>query len=192
MDQAPLVNSDVEIEGRVVAALSRAQVPVTAVNWDWVPQLEESQLIVVTPLVDKLGPRRTYSRILNALSSAGVYQSVPIRKLLVKSPDDPSAKELVAELKRTSEGAIHIFRDTGKNGHLRYSLVFSPYVGSGGAIPSKRIDGNDDLRVFLAKSLGVHAYAVNEALSELAQTDSTTIFNVQLNLRRAKRLKLAA
>ena len=48
MDQTPLVNSDIEIEGKLVSALSRARVPVTAVDWNWVPQLEESQLVVDT------------------------------------------------------------------------------------------------------------------------------------------------
>lgn len=192
MDQTPLVNSDIEIEGKAVSALSRAQIPVTAVDWNWVAQLEESQLIVVTSLVDTRGPRETYSRILKALSDSGVYQSVPIRRLFVKSPDDPVAQKLVDELKRTNEGSIHIVRNTTKNGTPQYTLVFAPYVGSGGPIPSKSLSGNDHLRAFLGKSLGIHMYDVDRALAELAQTDSATIFNVQLSLRRAKKLNLAA
>jgi hypothetical protein len=192
MDQTPLVSSDIEIEGKVVSALSRAQIPVAAVDWNWVPQLEESQLIVVTSLVDTRGPRETYARILRALSDAGVYKSVPIRKLFVKSPDDPIAQKLIGELKRTSEGSIHIVRNTMKNGTPQYALVFHPYVGSGGPIPSKALSGNADLRAFLEKHLGIHVYDVDRTLAELAQTDSATIFNVQLSLRRAKKLNLAA
>lgn len=175
-----------------MSALSRARIPVTAVDWNWVPQLEESQLIVVTPLVNTRGPRETYARILAALSASGVYQSIPIRKLFVKSPDDPVAQKLIEELKRTSEGSIHIVRNKTINRTSHYTLVFAPYVGSGGPIPSKYVSGNDDLRVFLEKSVGVHAHVVDQALAELTQTDSATVFNVQLSLRRAKKLNLAA
>ena len=68
MDQTPLVDSDLKIEGEVVSALSSAQIPVTAVDWSWVPQLGESQLIVVTRLVDKQGPREAYTRILLSIT----------------------------------------------------------------------------------------------------------------------------
>lgn len=190
MDQTPLVNS--EIEGKVVSALSRAKIPVSAVDWNWVPELDESQLIVVTSLVDTKGPRESYARILKALSVAGVYKSVPIRKLFVKSPDDPVARKLIEDLKQTSEGAIHIVRNTTKNGAPQYSLVYAPYVGSGGPIPSRSISGDADLRVFLEKRIGIHLYDVERALADLAQTDRATIFNVQLSLRRAKKLSLAA
>jgi hypothetical protein len=192
VDQTSLVNSDIEIEGKVVSALSRAQIPVTAVDWNWVPQLEESQLIVVTPLVDTRGPRETYARILEALSIAGVYQSIPIRKLFVKSPSDPVAQRLIEDLKRTSEGSIHVVSNTTRTGAVQYAVVFAPYVGSGGAIPSKHLMGNAQLRVFLEKRLGIDPYMVDQALAELTQRRSATIFNVQLSLRRAKRLNLAA
>ena len=95
MDQTTLVTSDAEIEGKVVSALSRARIPVTAVDWSWDEELEKSQLIVVTRLVDARGPRETYARIIEALGVAGVYQSIPIRKLFVKSPEDPVAQKLV-------------------------------------------------------------------------------------------------
>jgi hypothetical protein len=190
VDQTPLVNS--EIEGKVVSALSRAKIPVSAVDWNWAPDLDESQLIVVTSLVDTRGPRETYARILKALSVAGVYKSVPIRKLFVKSPGDPVARKLIEELKQTNEGSIHIVRNTTKNGTPQYTLVFAPYVGSGGPIPSKGISGDANLRAFLEKHLGIHLYDVDRALAELAQTDSATIFNVRLSLRRAKKLNLAA
>lgn len=192
MDPSPLVNSDIEIESKVIFALSRAKIPITAVDWSLVGQEQKFQLIVVTPLVDKWGPRETYSRIFKVLSEAGMYQSNLIRKLSVKSPDDPFAKALVAELKRTNEGALHIVRNSTRSGVTQYTVVFAPYVGSGGAIPSKRIAGNVALRNFLEKRIGIHPSAVDQAMAELAQTESVTIFNVQLSQRRLKNLELAA
>src|SRR5271165_3248727 len=124
------------MEGQVVSALSRSGIPVTAVDWNWVPQLDDWQLTVVTSLVDEKGPRGAYARILDALSAANIYQHIPIRKLFVKSPRDVEAQRLVRELKQIIEGSIHIVRNLDRNGHPAYSVVFAPYVGSGGAIPS--------------------------------------------------------
>lgn len=192
MDQTSLVNSDIEIEGKVISALSRAQIPVTAVDWNWVSQLDESQLIVVTPLVDTRGPRETYARILEALSVAGVYQSIPIRKLFVKSPDDPVAQKLIEELKRTSEGSIHIVSNPIANGGVQYGVVFAPYVGSGGPIPSQRLVGDAQLRVFLEKRLGIDPFVVNQTLAELAYRPSANIPHVRLSFRQARKLNLVA
>lgn len=192
MDKETLVADDLEIEARVIAALSRAQIPVTAVEWNWVPQLNEWQLVVVTSLYDTKGPRETYTRILAALSEAGVYQSIPIRKLFVKSPEDPFSQELVRQLKLTAEGTIHIVRNIPGAQQPAYSIVFAPYLGTGGAIPSVHVQDDEQLRVFLERRLGIDAYVVNQAFEQLGTRGSASIFNVRLNLRRARKLNLAA
>jgi hypothetical protein len=192
MDKETLVANDVEIEGAVIAALSRARIPVTAVDWAWVPQIDEWQLVVVTSLHDTRGPHETYSRIISALSEAGIYQSVPVRRLFVKSPEDPAAKRLVQEIKTTSEGSVHIIRDATDNGRPKYAAVFAPYLGSGGPIPSVRPENDQKLRDFLGKRVGVAPYLIDQALSQLATKGSTSIFNVRLNFKRARALKLVA
>lgn len=193
MDKAALVANDLEIEGSVVAAFSRAQIPVTAVDWDWVPQLGEWQLIVVTSLHDTKGPREAYARIIAALSEARVYQSIPIRKLFVKSPEDPVAKKLVRELKTIGEGSIHILREGQSNrGNQAYSVVFAPYSGSGGAIPSVKFTNDDDLRHFLGRRLAIDSYLIDDAFAKLSKKGSASILNVQLSLRHAKKLNLVA
>jgi len=192
VDKAALVADDREVEARVIAALSRTRIPVTAVEWNWVPQLGEWQLVIVTALYDAKGPRETYARITEALSTAGEYQRTPIRKLFVKSPEDPFAQELVRQLKLTTEGTIHIVRNAPGSGHPQYSVVFAPYLGTGGAIPSVPLQDDEELRSFLEKRLQIPPYAVSQALSELVQKGNASIFNVQLNLRQARRLRLAA
>jgi hypothetical protein len=192
MDKTTLVADDREIEALVVAALSHAKIPVTAVEWSWMPHTSEWQLVVITSMYDSKGPRHSYSRILEALSSAGVYQRIPIRKLFVKSPADPYAQELIRQLKLRTEGSIHILRNGTKPRQPKYAVVFAPYLGSGGPIPSVRLEGEADLRHFLQKRLGIADYDVDDALSQLAKKGHASIFNVQLNLRRAKRLNLAA
>lgn len=192
MDKETLVASDIEIEGAVIAALSRAQIPVTAVDWTWVPQLDEWQLIVVTSLHDTKGPIQTYSRIIAALSDAGIYQSVPVRRLFVKSPEDPVAKRLVQEIRATDEGSVHIIKDARDNGSQRYAVVFAPYSGTGGPIPSVRLEDQQKLRDFLGKRIGVASYLIDQAVAQLAAKGNTSIFNVRLSLRRARVLKLVA
>jgi hypothetical protein len=192
VDKEALVASDIEIEGAIIAALSRAQIPVTAVDWNWVPQLDEWQLIVVTSLHDTKGPHQAYSRIIAALSDAGIYQNVPIRRLFVKSPEDPVSKKLVQEIKTTGGGSIHITRDVMNGGRQQYSVVFAPYSGSGGAIPSVRLEDDQKLRDFLGKRIGVASYLIDQAFSQFATKGTASIFNIRLSLRRAKTLKLVA
>ena len=191
MDQTSLVNSDVEIEGQVVTALSRGGIPVTAVDWVWVPQFESSQLVVVTELNDTKGPREAYARILEALSQAGIYQTVPIKEIVVLSPHDPLAQELVRQLKLLTEGALHITKSI-ERGQPHYYVVFTPYLGKGGAIPSVKLQGEAELRSFLEGRVKVFSYMVDQALGQLAQKGSASISHVQLTLRRAKKLNLAA
>jgi hypothetical protein len=191
MDSTALVANSEEIEGLVVEALSRDQVPATAVDWVWVPQFESSQLVVVTPLYDSKGPRQTYARILAALREAGVYQTVPINEIVALSPQDPLAQELVRQLKHISEGALHLV-GFSRNGHTEYSVVLTPYSGKGGAIPSVRFRDQEQLRRFLENRLGVLPYLVGQALDRLRESGRASIFNVRLNLRKAKKLKLAA
>jgi len=193
VDKTTLVADDREAEALVVAALSQARIPVTAVEWNWAVDLNEWQLVVVSALYDTRGPREAYSQILKALTQSKVYEAVPIQKLFVKSPDDPYAKELVRQLKLTSEGTIHIVRNVPGARQPQYSVVFAPYLGiTGGAVPSVRLQDDEELRSFLEKRLGISSYVVNQALPQLREKGNASIFNVQLNLRRARKLNLAA
>jgi hypothetical protein len=62
---------------------------------------------------------------------------------------------------------------------------------STGAIPSVRLRDGEKLRSFLEKRLGISPYEVNQALNQLIQKGSTSIFTVQVNLRKARKLNLA-
>jgi len=192
VDKAALVDSDLEFEGSVVAALSRAQIPVTLVDWDWVPELQEWQLIVATSMHDTNGPREAYGHIIAALKEAGGYETAPMRRLFVKSPEDPIAKRMIQELKIVGEGSIHILKHVSPDGNQQYSVVFAPYSGTGGAIPSVTLSDNHKLRQFLGRRLGITSYLIDDALTQLSTKGSASIFNVRLSLRRAKTLGLVA
>jgi hypothetical protein len=186
MDKATLVKSDLEAEGRVIEALSRAKVPVTLCDWNYVPQLDEWQLVVATPWYDTKGPREANRLILNALSRAGVYEHVPIRRFFVKSPDDPIVLAMEGDLKFSTEGSIHIV----KHAPVKYSVIFTPYRG-GGAVPSVQLSSDAELRAFLQNRIGISSHFVDSALSQLATRNNASIPNVQLAPKRVRQLGLA-
>src|SRR5262245_30706047 len=111
-----------------MVALSRAKIPVTLIDWTYVPQLDEWQLIVATPWYDTKGPHEAFTKIGSALQKEGIYQNVPIRRVFVKSPQDPLVKALEDEIKAKTEGIIFI-DDHGPQGQRRtYSVVFAPFA----------------------------------------------------------------
>jgi hypothetical protein len=186
MDKAILVRSDLEAEGRVIEALSRAKIPVTLCDWNYVPQLDEWQLVVATPWYDSKGPREANRLIIDALLRAGVYEHVPMRRFFVMSPDDAIVRSMERELKSRTEGSIHIV----KHAPLKYTVIFTPYTG-GGAVPSVQLSDDIELRDFLQNRVGIWAHVVDDALSQMATAGNASIPNVQLSPKRAKRLGLA-
>ncbi len=187
MDKATLVKSDLEAEGLVIEALSRARIPITLCDWNYVPQLDEWQLVVATPWYDSKGPREANRLILKAFVKAGLYEQVPMRRFFVKSPDDPFVKALERERKFSAEGSIHIV----KVGPGKYSAIFTPYTGPGGAVPSVQFSNDRELRDFLQNRIGISTHIVDIALSELAARSNASIPSVQLTLKRVKQLGMA-
>lgn len=190
MDKATLVKRDIEVEGLVTTALSREGVRITLVDWQYIPQLDEWQLVIATPLYDKNGPRNANVAVVTALQRAGVYDDIPMRRIFVKSSQDPSVRELEREARLLTEGTVHVV-DFGRNGENDYSVTYTPYAGQGGPIPARRFHSADDLRVFLEDQLQIHRSSVEEALSDLRRLKSASLPSVGFTLRQAKKLGLA-
>jgi hypothetical protein len=190
VDKATLVRSDLEIEGRVLTALSLAKIPVTLCELNFVEQLSEWQLVIATPWYDSKGPREAYSRVFQALQQAGVYEDVPTRRLFLKSPNDPLVKVLERDVKQKTEGAIHVRGDKRSNQEIRYAVIFAPYAGPGGAVPARQFSDAARLRSFLEGDLFISRSTVDEAMSELRRRGSASIFNVQLTRTDLKKLDL--
>lgn len=191
MDKATLVKSDLDIGVRVMAALSRAKIPATLLDWSYVPRLDEWKLIIGTPWYDSKGPRETYTRVFNALQDAGIYQDVPLLRISLRSPQDPLVKALERELKTEAEGVIHIVDYSDPRHGERYSVLFAPFAGPGGAMPSRIVRGEAELRELLEERLGIGKSSVDEALGELRHKSSASIFHVRLTNRQAKTQGLA-
>ena len=190
MDKETLVNTDQAVGAWVLDALSQAKIPVTLCDWFYVPQIDEWQLIIATPLYDTKGPHEAFAKVSLALQDAGVYPEVPIRRVFVRSPKDPIVRALEDEVKTKHEGTVHILEHR-LPARETYSVIFAPYVGEGSAVPSVKLENKNLLRDFLQKKLHISSSAVDQALSELTRRYSSSILNVQLTRRELKKLGLS-
>ena len=191
MDQAILVEKDVDIAGRVLEALSRTEMPVSFCDWYYVPQLDEWQLVIATPWIDTKGPITAWSAFVDALKSAGIEEDVPTRRVLLKSPHDPLVKSLENEVRERAQGFLHLGRHLTPEGQPEYSAIFAPVAGRGGSVPSRRFSKREDLEKFLTARLQLRRSAVSDALFEVEKLGYASIFPVQLALRELRRSGLA-
>ena len=191
MDTAALVKADRIVEAQVLEALARRRIPVTLCEWNYVPGLEEWQLIIATPWYDSKGPLTAYRALVDALEDAGIYQHVPMRRVFLKSPGDSMVKLLQQEARRAEwDGFVHLLRHQ-RNGNTReYSLVFAP-VARDGAAAVKPFPALDGLQSFLLDDLHLSLSQVQEALKEMARTGHSSIYPVTLSTRQVKQFGLA-
>jgi hypothetical protein len=165
--------------------------PVTLLRWNYVPQLDEWQLVIATPWYDLKGPLATIRAAFDAFQKAGIYEDVPPRRVFFKSPNDSVVKSLGQESSEEREGTLHLLRHGGTHDAGEYSVVFAPFLGVGGAVPAKRFPQVEDLRQFLVTTLHIRSRSVDDALEDLAQRGSASIRPVSLKARELKRAGLA-
>jgi len=211
MATAALVSHDIEIGRRIVAALTRASVPVTVYLWAFIPQLQEWQFMIATPLVDSKGPRAAYGEVERALQGEGILDEAPLRRIFLKSPNDKVLKSLEKVSKAVPQeafrvvneeiggnfvedaylytGSIDIFLSGASRGNAeeKYSVVYFP-ASSGGAAPSIRVQGLGQLRDLLERRMRIRSEVVERAIRDLAAREDTAIPNVQLKLPELRRL----
>jgi hypothetical protein len=213
MATATLVNNDIEVGRRIVAALTRASIPVTVYLWAFVPQLQEWQFMVATPLVDTKGPLAAYGEVNRALQREGVFDDVPLRRIFLRSPSDRVLKSLEKESRAVPQEAFRVVNEqiagnfvedaylyTGfiqinklqtRTNFPVYSVFYAPYEGPGGIVPDRRIQGADQLRDFLKNNLHIGEAAVESVLRSLDERGNATVPNVELRNKELKRLGLA-
>jgi hypothetical protein len=214
MATATLVNNDIEIGRRIVAALTRASIPVTVYLWAFIPQLQEWQFMVATPLVDTKGPLAAYAEVNKALQREGIFDDIPLRRIFLRSPSDRVLKSLERDSRVVPQeafrvvneqiagsfvedayvysGSIDILRSEERgNPEEKYLVIYTPYSGHGGAVPTVRLHGEEQLREFLERRVGIRREVVENAVKELSEKGDAVIPSVQLKRSELKRLELA-
>ncbi|MGA7080176.1 MAG: hypothetical protein WBQ43_05535 [Terriglobales bacterium] len=213
MATTALVSHDIEVGRRIVAALTRASIPVTVYLWAFIPQLQEWQFMIATPLVDSKGPRAAYGEVNRALQKEGVLDDIPLRRIFLRSPSDKVLKFLERESKAVPQEAFRVVNEqiagnfvedaylyTGSidiysvksagSAEEKFLVIYIP--GSGGGVARDvRVRGLEPLRDFLGKDIGIHREIVERAIRDLAENGNAAIPNVQLRPSKLKRLGLA-
>jgi hypothetical protein len=212
MATAALVDRDLDIGRRILAGLAKARIPVNVAFWAYVPQIGEWQLYIATPLVDSIGPKSAYARVLSALHHAGMDPELPWRRIFLRSPRDPILKSLEKKAKSHPEENYRINAPIGGrfiedaylySGSLdiqefenqprgtapsTYYVTYAPYSGPGAA--TVLVTGAD-LEELLVSKLHISQSSVGAALRELSAKKRVIIPNVQLGARDLKRLRSA-
>jgi hypothetical protein len=206
--------NSIDLGRKVIAALSRAGIPVTVGLWAFASQSEEWQLTIATPLVDELGPLAAYGKVQKALQKTGVEDEFPLRRIFLRSPKDRVLRLLQKEsrvwgredyrlVNASIEGSfvedaylyagfIQINQRQRKTNSPVYDVFYAPYDGPRGMVPDpKIIQGSDRLRYFLKNILHMSEGAVESALRDLDERGSTTVPNVELKNKDLRRLGLA-
>ncbi|MGC1374291.1 MAG: hypothetical protein WA824_19295 [Candidatus Sulfotelmatobacter sp.] len=214
MATATLVNSDIEIGRRIVAALTRASVPVTVYLWAFIPQLQEWQFMIATPLVDTKGPLAAYGEVNRVLQREGVFDDVPLRRIFLKSPNDRVLKSLEKESRAIPREAFRVVNEQIAGSFVEdayvysgsidimesaniprggaentYFITYTPYSGPGDA--TVRVNGLGNLRQLLLSRLHISPDTVESTLKELYAKGGGLIPNVHLRAQDLKRLKPA-
>lgn len=211
MATAALVDRDIEIGRRIVASLTRAEIPVTICFWAFVS--EQWLFIVATPLVDSKGPLAAYDKVNRALQNTGLPDEVALQRIFLISPNDRELKALQKQNRiapyeaiRTVNasiagrfvedayvysGSLDVLKREPAPGRMgpRYDVVYFPYSGQGSA-PAVPLEGEKQLMDFLEK-VGIRREVVERTLRAVAKEGDATIPNVQLKHSELKRLGLA-
>ncbi len=91
MDQATLVNLDVNAGLKVLDALDAAQIKVAVALWMVTPDYDDWRLVLSSPSLDQTHPLKAYEKVAEALHDRFAYMRPPI---LILPTKDPFVREL--------------------------------------------------------------------------------------------------
>ena len=215
MATSALVERDVEIGRKLVAALALSRVPVTAAFWGRTEQGNDWGIFVATPLVDSKGKNAAYREVINALETHRVFADIPWMRIFVVSPRGSALKSITGRNRTIPletvgtlnadvgerfvedaylySGSIHLveIQKPTSSTHGKYHVVYAPYAGPGGAAKPRVIEGLEELSRFLQQDVRIDSSSVSEAISHLRKDRWASIPNVVLRNPDLKRLHLA-
>ncbi|WP_439629868.1 hypothetical protein [Gemmata sp.] len=92
MDQTPLVDRDIGAGRRLIEALDRAGVPLTAALWKYIPEERDWRLVLASSWVRERGPRKAYEAVQELLRTDGI--DLALHRVSVVESDDHLVTEL--------------------------------------------------------------------------------------------------
>jgi hypothetical protein len=92
MDQAALVDRDIENGRRLIQALDLADFPVVAAFWSFITEESVWRLQIASPRVDEMGPIAVYTEIQGVLRASA--STLPLRRISVLPENDALVTDL--------------------------------------------------------------------------------------------------
>ncbi len=176
------------------------------------PQIDEWQFFVATPLVDSKGPRSAYEQVLKSLRDyEGIDAELPWRRIFLKSPKDPTLRMLEKQSRILPHDQFSVVNapiagsfiedvyvygsaiiieseNIPRGSPSAYYVTYAPYSGSGD--PTWIVTGLDHLTQLLSR-LHLNQDVVESVIEELSAKKKAFIPNVRLRAQDLKRLRPA-
>ena len=107
MDKKTLVDVNI-IDGKLILErLDASKIDVKSAFWFFMSNINEWRLMLATPIVDKQGPKNTYTKVQKELETLNDHIKIPLESISVISPNDPLNQLLSIGLK-TGPGIFDI------------------------------------------------------------------------------------
>jgi len=190
VDKGALVERDLRIGNDIIGLLTAADMPVDDAFWVYDPQIEEWRFVLSSPKVKVLGVRNSYLTLSKALHKSPLLQEFPLTRISLLSSDDDEFERLRGLDKHRYEGALDIIRSDRKDGSAIFLAFFAPYKGSGGAVPTRELDGKSQLEHFLRDEVAIEDSDVQAALRDLDIRGSYSFENLRLTASKLRKIGL--
>lgn len=202
--------NSIDLGRRVIAALSRAGIPVALGLWAFTSEPEEWRLTIATPVVDELGSLAAYGKVRKALQKAGIESEFPLMHVFLRSPKDRVLRSLQKESQALANlgredyrlvnasiegsfvedaylytGFLDILRVPG-SAQERYLVIYTP--GTGGTAPGGQVRELGQIRELIERKKG-REFA-DSVFRELSEKGDVVVPNMQLKASELKRLGL--
>lgn len=198
---------EVDIGRKILAVLAQANIPINVAFWAYVPQIDEWQFFIATPLVDLQGSKAAYEQVLRSLHEAGMDPQLPWRRIFLRSPKDPVLKFLERQ-SAIPNGSVTVseFGSIPKGTPNAYYVTYAPYPSETFRILNEPVGdrfvedtyvygkmwhatGVDGLRELLSKFFHLDRNTVESVISEVSEKRTASIPNVRLQPRDLTRLR---
>lgn len=125
MDKAVLVEKKIADGKSLIEALDRSNFTLSGALWFYFPEAEEWRLLLVSPLVDMIGPQKSYRIIQEVIRDFPPSFGISIIHISVRSPKDRLIQLLRIAI-RTGPGIaeIRFSRNTINNVFIEDALIY--------------------------------------------------------------------
>lgn len=120
-----MVEKDIADGKLLIEALDRSKFTLSGALWFYFPKAEEWRLLLVSPLVDRMGPRKSYSIIQSVIEDFPPSFGISIINISVTSPKSELIQLLKIAIRTGPEiSEIRFSRNTINNVFIEDALVY--------------------------------------------------------------------